>query len=365
MATDWNRVRELENVIAGIGYGTSTDPTEIARFNAAQRELASLTGGGGSGGGANGWLDDAISESRSRAGAAVGSAQNGVQAILGGRPAVDRAVGDMRDAANAMLPIADTMRGEGDALFDSGTKVTEQALATLDTGLGFINMDSSSSPLVAQAVKQFGEFDPDRYVASAAQDAQSQGDAARRQGERNLARMGVSPTSGAALALDKLYDKGLAVARAAAMTRARERGKNDQMTAFQNLLANNANTFLQTGGQLASIGTSARAQGVGAQQGAAGVLGNAGNLFGNAGELGLNYDKSLMSAYNALAGVQSDAAWTALSGGKLRVSASRGGGPLVSTDTGRHYGVGGELLETGDARTDADLQRWRDTNNLY
>ncbi len=341
-----------------------------SRFNAATlgigdeaRGRQAVAGGGSS---PNDVLNGAIGSSRAQASAAVGSAQNGVQAILGGRPAVDRAVGDMRDAANAMLPIADTMRGEGDALFDSGTKVTEQALATLGTGLGFINMDSSASPLVAQAIKQFGEFDPDRYVASAAQDVQSQGDNARAQGMRNLSRMGVNPTSGAALALDKLYDKGLAVARAAAMTRARERGKNDQMTAFQNLLANNANTFLQTGGQLASIGTSARAQGVNAQQGAAGVLGNAGNLFGNAGELGLNYDKTLMGAYNALAGVQSDAAKTTLSGEQLRVSANRsGGGKLVSTDTGRHYGVGGELLETGEARTDADLQRWRDTNGLY
>ena len=135
------------------------------------------------------------------------------------------------------------------------------------------------------------------------------------------------------------------------------------MNAFQSLLANNANTFLQTGGQLASIGTSARAQGANALQGAAGVLGNAGNLFGNAGELGLNYNKTLMGAYNALAGVQSDAAKTTLSGEQLRVGANRGGGGrLVSTNTGRHYGVGGELLETGDPKVDAQLQMWRDSN---
>ena len=307
-----------------------------SRFNAATLDIGdgargrhAVAGGGSS---PNDLLNGAIGSSRAQASAAVGSAQNGVQAILSGRPAIDRAVGDMRNAANAMLPIADTMRGEGDALFDSGTKVTEQALATLGTGLGFINMDSSASPLVAQAI---------------------------------LSRMGVNPTSGAALALDKLYDKGLAVARAAAMTRARERGKNDQMTAFQNLLANNANTFLQTGGQLASIGTSARAQGVNAQQGAAGVLGNAGNLFGNAGELGLNYGKTLMGAYNALAGVQSDAAKTTLSGEQLRVSANNGSrGSLVSTNTGRHYGVNGELLETGDNAIDAKLQMFRDTNGI-
>lgn len=305
-------------------------------------------------------LNGAISDSRSQSAAAVGSAQNGVNAILAGRPAIDRAVGDMRNAANAMLPIADTMRGEGDALFESGTRVTDQALATLGTGLGFINMDASASPLVAEALHQFEQTDPDKYVAFAAQDAQSQGDNARAQGERELARRGVSATSGAALALSKLYDKGLAVARAAAMTRARERGKADQMAAFQSLLANNANTFLQTGGQLASIGTSARAQGVGAQQGAAGVLGNAGNLFGDAGKLGLDYDKTLMGAYNVLAGLQLDEAKTTLSGENLRVSALRGSGGGGGTNVSRHIGVGGDVLETGNAAADARLQIARD-----
>ena len=299
---------------------------------------------GGSGGSAGGTtsptanLNAGITASRSQAAAGVASGQNGVQAILNGRPDVDRAVGDMRNAANAMLPIADTMRGEGDALFDSGTKVTEQALATLGTGLGFINMDESASPLVAEALRVYGQIDPDRYVAAAAQDVQAQGDAARRQGERELARRGVSPTSGASLALNSLRDRALAVARASAMTRARERGINDQASALQNMIANNANTFLQTGGQLASIGTSARAQGVGAQQGAAGVLGNAGNLFGNAGELGLNYDKTLMGAYNALAGLQLDEAKNTQGTEALRVNAvnsGRGGGVNVVDNTDR------------------------------
>ena len=322
------------------------------------------SGGGGQQASPQQQLTGAIDASRSQAAAGVASGQSGVQAILNGWPAIDRAVGDMRGAADSMLPIADTMRGMGDALFDSGTKVTEQALATLGTGLGFINMDSSASPLVAQAIKLFGEFDPDRYVAGAAQDVQAQGDAARRQGARNLARMGVNPTSGAALALDKLYDRSLAVAKAAAMTRARERGRTDQANAFQNLLVNNANTFLQTGGQLAQIGTSARAQGVNAQQGAAGVLGDAGRLYGAAGNLGLDYDKTLMGAYNALAGLQLKQADTTLAGENLRVGANtRGGGGRAGVAAPqRHYGVGGELLETGDPKVDAQLQMWRDMN---
>lgn len=290
---------------------------------------------GGRGGGASAAtplaeLNTGIGSSRAQAAAGVASGQSGVQAILAGKPAIDRAVGDMRSAANAMLPIADTMRGEGDALFDSGTKVTEQALATLGTGLGFINMDASASPLVAEALKLYGEFDPDKYVAAAAQDVQSQGDNARAQGMRNLSRMGVNPTSGASQALNQLYDRSLAVARAAAMTRARERGLTDQATQFQNLVTNNANNFLKTGGELASIGTSARAQGVNAQQGAANVLGNAGSLFGDAGKIGLDYDKTLMGAYNALAGLHLDEAKNTQGTEALRVSAlGRGSGDGV------------------------------------
>lgn len=324
---------------------------------------------GGRGGGASATtplaeLNSGIGSSRAQAAAGVASGQSGVQAILAGRPAVDRAVGDMRNAAGAMLPIADTMRGEGDALFDSGTRVTEQALATLGTGLGFINMDESASPLVAEAVRLYKETDPNNRVAFAAQDVQSQFDNASAQNERELARRGVSPTSGASLALNSLRDRALAVARASAMTRGREQGKADQRSVLQNLIANNANTFLQTGGQLASIGTSARAQGVGAQQGAAGVLGNAGNLFGNAGELGLNYDKALMGAYNALAGLQLDEAKNTQGTEALRVNAATSGrGGRGGVNVQRHVGIGGNVLETGDPKVDAQLQMWRDSNN--
>lgn len=310
-------------------------------------------------------LDAAISASRAQAAGAVGSAQSGVQAILAGRPAIDRAVGDMRGAADRMIPIADTMRGEGDALFESGTKVTQQALDTLGTGMGFINMDASASPLVAEATRLYGEFDPDKFVASAKQDVQSQFDNSRAQSERQLSRMGVNPSSGAFATTASAYDRLRAVASAAAMMRAREQGKTAQANMFQNLITNNANTFLKTGGELASIGTSARAQGLNAQQGAASVLGRAGDLYGNAGSLGLSYDRALSGAYNALSGVQMSEAGNTRAGEALRVSAVNGGrGVPVSMNTGRHYGVGGELLETGNAPVDAQLQMFRDTNGL-
>jgi len=415
---------------------------------------------------------------------AISSGQSGVDAILSGRGVVDSAYNNMiaqaeaanrgyddaedaargmdpyirgvGDAATAMLPYADKLGGYGDQMWESGTKVTEQALATLGTGMGFINMDAGASPLVAEALSIYGQIDPNRYVASAAQDVQKAADNAQGQMNRNLARQGVNPSSGAAQAqLQKLFQNSLAVAKAAAMTRARERGINDKATALQNLIANNANTFLQTGGQLASIGASGQGAAVNAQNAAAGVLQNSGQLqgtaatlqgnkagvlgnvaagrntvattYGNASNLVTGYNKDLASAYNVLAGLYNTAgsnvasAYSTLAGvtntagsniagaqqslanttqnagnaitsaynnlagttqsagnaitsaqlqqanitnstENTRVSAMTRGGSAVSTNTGRHYGVGGELLETGNAAVDAQLQAWRDSN---
>jgi hypothetical protein len=200
---------------------------------------------------------------------------------------------------------------------------------------------------VAEALKLYGEFDPDKYVASAKQDVQSQFDNARAQSERQLARMGVNPSSGAFANTASAYDRLRAVASAAAMTRAQERGLTDQANMFQNLITNNANTFLKTGGELASIGTSARAQGVNAQQGAASALGQAGGLYGSAGSLGLNYDRALQGAYDSLAGVQMNEARNTQSTEQMRVGAMNGGRGGVNIIDNTHHG------------------NWRDTGTFF
>ena len=282
----------------------------------------------GSGGGSSSplaELNGAINSSRAKAREAVGSAQSGVGAILGQKPLVDRTIGDMRGAADSMVPIADDMLGKSDAMWESGTKVTQQALDTLATGMGFINMDESASPLVAEALRLYGQVDPDRLAATAAQDVQAQADNARAQGVRNLSRMGVNPTSGASQALNQLYDRSLAVARAAAMQRAKEQGRAEQRSALQDLVTGNAQRFLQTGGQLASIGSSGQQAAVGAQKGAADVLGNAAGIYGRAGDLGLSFGNTLRGAYDALAGVQMNEAGNTNATESLRVNALRGG----------------------------------------
>lgn len=332
----------------GISFGfTNNDITGISKMRtSASRSNTSAPSTSRS------LLEAAISDARSQASAAVDSSRSGVQAILGRQGDVDSAILSMRGAADNMLPIAGDLRNQGNAMFESGTKVTEQALETLGTGLGFIRMDSSASPLVAEAMRLYGEFDPDKYVATAAQDVQSQGDNARAQGMRNLSRMGVSPTSGASQALNQLYDRSLAVARTAAMTRARERGKTDQAAQFQNLVANNANTFLKTGGELASIGSSMQSQGTGALKNAASVLGDAGSLYGSAGTLSLNFGNALSGAWGALAKALLNQAANTTDSERLRVSALTSGG-------GGRFGGGVNVTNASED----DWMNWKGTGH--
>ena len=187
-------------------------------------------------------------------------------------------------------------------------------------------MDADSSPLVAEALKLYGEFDPDRYVAGAAQDIQSQADNARGQSERQLARMGVDPTSGAYAALKSQLQRSLATAKAAAMTRARERGKTDAATMFQSLIADNANKFLSQGGSLAGQGAAIKGQGASAQTGAASVRAYIAVVEGNAATLGLNFSNALRDAYQALANTQIAQADNTRATEQMRVNAVLGSG---------------------------------------
>ena len=271
-------------------------------------------------------LDWAINDSRSQAAAAVGSSQSGVSAILDQSGNVNQSIAAMRDSAAKMRPIADKLQGYGDELWAEGSRVIDDALSVLDTGMGFINMDADSSPLVAEALRLYGEFDPDKYVAGAAQDVQSQADNARRQTERQMARMGVNPTSGAYAALAQQRERALATMKSAAMTRARERGKTDAATMFQSLIADNANKFLSQGGSLASQGAAIKGQGTNAQTGAASILADIAGVEGNAATLGLNFGNALQDAYQALANTQLQQADNTRATEQMRVNAVLGSG---------------------------------------
>lgn len=70
----------------------------------------------------------------------------------------------------------------------------------------------------------------------------------------------------------------------------------------------------------------------------------------------VNANATLADAYAKAASYYSGAASAVVSGGR-----GVGGGGTTSTSTGRHYGVGGELLETGVPAVDAQLQIARDS----
>lgn len=347
MAVNWNRVSYLQDIISKtpISFSsvqTAADKNNLATRNKAQEELNYILSG--------------KAERDSTLDAAVSSSMSGVQAILERQKDVDSAVRSMRRAAGQMEGDADALRGYGESMWESGTKVTEQALKTLGAGTGFLDMDASSSPLVAEALELYGNFDPDRYVAQAVQDVQGAADNAAGQTARSLSRMGVNPTSGAALSAQANLQKSLAVMRAAAATRARQQGLNDQASKFKNLIVDPAKEFLTTGGQLASIGSSAQSSAADARKVAVDALANAAGVYGSAASLSQNFGSALAGAYNSLAGVQMSKA------GMVYGSSGGGGGGsrTVSTNTGRHYGVGGELLETGNDQVDAMLQLARD-----
>lgn len=304
-------------------------------------------------------LDLAISASRSHAAAAVGSSQSGVGAILGQSGNVNQSIAAMRDSAAKMRPIAGKLQGYGDELWAEGSRIMDDALSVLDTGMGFINMDADSSPLVAEALRLYGEFDPDRYVAGAAQDIQSQADNARGQSERQLARMGVNPTSGAYAALKSQLQRSLATAKAAAMTRARERGKTDAAAMFQSLIADNANKFLSQGGSLASQGAAIKGQGANAETGAASILADIAGVEGNAAALGVNFGRALQDAYQALANTQLQQADNTRATEALRVNAvlgsGGGGGGVTVTQAPKDDWM--DWMGTGHSQT------WNKNNN--
>lgn len=234
-----------------------------------------------------GYVEDSTERMRELAETAGRTYDASEAEAYGMRPYIQGVMSDserVRNMADALLPDAQTLREYGDSMWQSGTKVTEQALATLGTGMGFINLDSSASPLVKQALTLYGEFDPDAYAAKAEADTQAKFDNARGQMERDLARKGVQGGAAQA-ALMNQFARSLATARASARTLARERGIADRASMFQSLITKNALDFLGRGGELASIGSTAQSNAVGARDKAAGVVNSAGDLYGKAGGL--------------------------------------------------------------------------------
>ena len=310
--------------------------------------------------------------------AAIGSARGGLDAVLGAGAqvgsdtskmrdqarlvnaqgdALNATAGEIKDYAGRMTPYADQLGEIGDTLLGEGSALWDQSRDIFGQGGALVRLDGSAGGLAGEFVKQYNLLSPDRYVSQAASDVQGSYQNAWDQRVRGNARRGVSAGSGAAGALGTQYAAMLATARAAAKTKARQAGIDEQ-TKMLSTMTGAANTLYNMGNETAQGALAAQKAGADAKKGAADVLGgaadalgkagslqsaagqlfaNAAGIFGDAAKIGIGYADSVRAAYDSLSGAQQFAANYYLKNAGLAMGRGDGGGTNVTTapkDTG-------------------------------
>lgn len=244
---------------------------------------------------------------------AGGYYQDAIKALLGGVDAakasadkskahITNASSDLGAARGSAAALTGSINGVNAAAQDlSGYASILKNLGLGSVGIGdaIVNGDKSGGGLVADFLSSIGlagdaalKITPDRYVSMAAADTQSSFQNALQQSMRNLSRTGVSPSSGAAGALQNLYTQSLATALASAKTKARQAGLTEQLTA----LTNRAGLYSEA----LKTGVSVQAQGAQMLAQAAGIVEKQGDLFATAGQLG----QAQSAAYANIGGVE-------------------------------------------------------------
>ena len=337
----------------------------------------------------------------SRADAGVNAAQGGVNAVLAGGGqirsdtnamrsqaglvnqqgnALNATARDVRGVADALVPYADTLGGYGDALWGQGNALWDQSNDAFGQAAALANLDPSAGGLSREFINYLNILSPERYSGRMASDAQAEFDNAAAQQERALARRGVSAGSGAGMALRQQLDRAKAVARAAARQMGWQKGA-DERGAYLSTMTNAAKTFYDMGSESGQLALGAQNAAANAQNAAAGIqkdrgglivqagglqynagqlFSNAASIFGSAAGIENNYLETVNKAYMGLSSAYDAAARYYSGAAGLMSRGGGGGGGGGSTSTGRHYGVGGELLETGNDKIDAQLQMARD-----
>ncbi len=305
----------------------------------------------------------------SRGDAGVGAAQSGVSAVLSGgndiRKTVDSILGqagrvnaqgdalngtasEVKEAYGQLDPVISSLLGYGGDLWSEGASLSSEAKDVFGQGKALVSLDPSAGGLAGEYIKYWNALSPDRYVSQAASDTQGAYDNALGQSERGLSRRGVSASSGAYGALQRQFATSLATALAAAKTKARQTGLDqqadqlDKMVSAANTLYNMGNATEQNALQAKSLATNAqgkagdliatKGQGLataGNLQATAGqMFATAGNLFSSAGGLQTNYLGLINSAYGNLASAYGSAANAALgaANAELRANLSVSGG---------------------------------------
>lgn len=316
-----------------------------------------------------------VNKGSEKAEGGVSAAQSGVDAILGGGAnvradadsirrqaglvngqgsALNATAGQIKGIADGMRPIADKLGGYGDDLWGRGSALYDQANDVFGQGGALVQMDPSKGGLSAEYIKYWNSLSPDRYVSQATSDTQSSYQNAFAQQDRAMARQGVNASSGAAAALNKQKGVALATALAAAKTKARQVGL-DQQAAQLDKMVSAAKTMYDMGSETANQALAAQnaagnmqnaAAGVqkdianayatagGLQRDAGNLYANAGSLYGTAGQLENAYLGTLSNSYTTLSHAFSNAASYYASAANVAKSGGGGGSPspFIRTD---------------------------------
>lgn len=340
-------------------------------------------------------LINGLKQGASKANAAVGAAQSGVNAVLAGGGVINNAVANMNTQAGNVVQqgnevnqtadevkqlysqlgqIAELLGGKSGDLWNIGQALSSDANDIFGQGKALLNMDPNAGGLVGEFIKYWQSLSPDRYVSQAASDAQAAGQNAKAQAMRDLTRRGVSASSGAFGALQKQFATLMATASAAAKTRARQIGLDAQaaqlgkMTEAFNALYDTGNKTQQSA--LAALGESINAnkaaadtiaaQGQGysqagsLQQSAGQLFSSAASIFGDAGNLQTNYLSLINNAYGNLSSANIQAADYFRSAVATEVSAVNGGGG---------GGGGGSVSSAPVEKTKSPSGAWVDLNH--
>lgn len=324
-------------------------------------------GGAGSLGGIGTSLRQDLASGEARMNSAVGAAQSGLNAILGMGAQIKNDTNAMRGQAglvnqqagklngvgdslisnaDALRPLADKLGGYGDDLWGQGQAMWDQSKDAFGQAGALVSMNPNATGLAGEFLRMYGLLSPDRYVSQAASDVQGAYNNAWAQLGRAASRAGSSVGSGNRSALEAQRARSLATALAAAKTKARQTGI-DQQAGFLGTMTDAATKFYNMGKDSASTALAAQTAGADAQKAAAGVLGeignqykgaagvfgdagqlyaNAANIFGDAAGVDLSYGKLTQSGYAGLADAYKAAADYYLGAARVGVSADRGGG---------------------------------------
>ncbi len=311
-----------------------------------------------------------VSAAISMANAGLGAAQSSAGAARGDAASMrgqaqlvntqGNAINRDADALAALVPqldpYKDKLGGYGDDLAKLAQMYLGEQKDMFGQGRALVTMDPSAGGLAAEYLGHYLLLSPDKYVGRAASDTQASYDNALAQQERQLARRGVSPGSGASSALMQQWNRALATALAANKSIAWDKGEKEQrgflgdMTSAADTLYNMGLKQGQAGeAALKDAGDMARnAAGIVTQQGAllqdAGQLranvgqlfAAAGNLFGNAGGLEIDAGRLTQSAYQALESAYESAANYYLNVARAQASGGGGGGVNIIDHTD-HY----------------------------